>query len=49
MKSDKRVPSVNQMPAHKGYQPAPSKVTGGHQPKTSESRPSTLQPPPKKP
>jgi len=34
---------------HKGYQPAPSRVTGGHQPTTSEKKPATPQAPPKKP
>lgn len=33
----------------KGHQPSPNKVTGGHQPTTSEQKPSAPKPPPKKP
>jgi hypothetical protein len=50
MNDNKRVPAnEGYQPFQKGYQPSPGKVTGGHQPTTSEKKPSIPQPPPKKP
>lgn len=34
-------------PLKKGFQPIPGQITGGHQPTTSEQKPSIPQPPPK--
>lgn len=49
MSNNKHRANDGHQPLQKGYQPSPGKVTGGHQPTTSEQKPSIPQPPPKKP
>lgn len=55
--SEKKRTNDGQRPIHegfqpgnnKGFQPTPGRVTGGHQPTTSEQKPTNPQQPPKKP